>query len=152
MGDRQGATSTASEHNPTVAEVNVKLAEAICKVQELMQTSAESSSASTMPPSFSYAKIAHLALLLCQSELAKEASLDSASRDNLQEVPHPGGAWITQRAKQHQLITSAIAHLTDMLYAPDAPSREGVDFPEEIRPAARVAKALLVQIQVGLEK
>eukprot|EP00435_Cladocopium_sp_Y103_P003320 s5410_g1.t1 len=149
MGDRPGAASTVSDQVSLSMAGNGKLDEAICKVQELMQASAESSQVSTPPPSFSYAKIAHLALLLCQSELTKEASLDNAAKDNSQEVSHQGESWIRQRAKQHQEITSSIAHLTDMLYAPDASNKEAPHFPEEMRPAARVAKALLVQIQVG---
>eukprot|EP00435_Cladocopium_sp_Y103_P008314 s4756_g2.t1 len=94
MGDRPEAASAASDQVSMGMEVNGKLDEAICKVQELMHASAESSQMSTTPPSFSYAKIAHLALLLCRSELTKEASLDNAAKGNSQEATHQGGKWI----------------------------------------------------------
>eukprot|EP00435_Cladocopium_sp_Y103_P033205 s2311_g8.t1 len=152
MGDRPEAASAASDQVSMSTEVNGKLDEAICKVHELMQASAESLQKSTTSPSFSYAKIAHLALLLCRSELSKETSPDKATKGNLQEVSHQGESWFRQRAKQHREITSSIAHLTDMLYVPDASNKEASQLPDEMRPAAKVAKALLVQIQVGLEK
>eukprot|EP00435_Cladocopium_sp_Y103_P003757 s5850_g1.t1 len=128
MGDRPGAASTASDQVPMNMEVNGKLEEAICKVQKLMQASGDSSWVSTPPPSFSYAKIAHLVLLLCQSELAKEVPTDNAAEDNSQEASHQGVTWIRQKAKQHQEITSSIAHLEDMLYAPDASNKDVFSF------------------------
>eukprot|EP00435_Cladocopium_sp_Y103_P067529 s374_g30.t1 len=132
MQQQQGAVSASSQRKFAVAEVDAKLTEAICTVQELMHASAESSRSSTTPPSFSYAKIAHLALLLCRSELAKEVAMDDTPREEACQ----GGAWTTQRVQQHNQITNAIAHLTDMLYAPNSPNREE-EIPDELRPAAK---------------
>eukprot|EP00435_Cladocopium_sp_Y103_P062918 s899_g24.t1 len=130
MGDRPEAASAAPDQISMDMEVNGKLNEAICKVQELMHASAESSQMSTTSPSSSYAKIAHLALLLCRSELTKEASLDTAAKGNLQEATHQGGKWTGLRAKQHREITSSIDHLTGMLYTPDAANKEASQFPD----------------------
>eukprot|EP00435_Cladocopium_sp_Y103_P040964 s3022_g11.t1 len=152
MEDRTRAAGAAADQALWEEEVNQKLDEAIIQVEAIMRTKAKSSVTSSISSPFSYAKIAHLALLLCRSEIAREASLDTTPIDSSLEAAHPGDKWFKWRAKQHREVTTAIDNLSGMLYTPDTSNTEAPQFPVELIPAAKVAKALLVQIQVGLEK
>eukprot|EP00435_Cladocopium_sp_Y103_P025871 s455_g6.t1 len=145
----QGSTTGGPEQSSALSDVSGKVTEAMEKVLELMQMNAEPQVIGARPSSYRYARIAHLALLLCQSELARELPCEEAQRRVTQGTPSRAGAWTTHRATQHQLITNAIGHLADMLGTTSAPNVEEDRLPEELKPAAKVAKALLVQIQVG---
>eukprot|EP00435_Cladocopium_sp_Y103_P046386 s723_g13.t1 len=149
MEDRTRAAGAAPDQALWEEEVNQKLGEAIIQVEALMWTKAKSSVTSTISSPSSYAKIAHLALLLCRSEIAREASLDTTPIDSSLEAAHPGGKWSKWREKQHREVTTAIDNLSGMLYTSDTSNTEAPQFPVELIPAAKVAKALLVQIQAA---
>eukprot|EP00435_Cladocopium_sp_Y103_P001192 s2416_g1.t1 len=152
MEDRTRAAGADPDQASLDKEVNEKLDEAIIKVEALMHTKAKSSETSTTSSSFNYAKIAHFALLLCRSEIAREASREATPIGSSQEVAHQRGKWSKWRAKQHREVTTSIDNLCDMLYTSDTSNTEALQLPVELIPAAKVAKALLAQIQVGLEK
>eukprot|EP00435_Cladocopium_sp_Y103_P030181 s693_g7.t1 len=151
MEDRTRAAGAASDQASWEEEVNQKLGEAIIQVEALMRMKAKFSETSTIssPVSYakiahlalllcrseiareaslpvSYAKIAHLALLLCRSEIAREASLDTTPIDSSLEAAHPGGKWSKWRAKQHREVRGLSRYHTDRQLIGSSPSRRQV--------------------------
>eukprot|EP00435_Cladocopium_sp_Y103_P061739 s658_g23.t1 len=142
-GQRPEATDIAQD--PALICAKSKVAEAIEKALELMQASAtKPTPMGDRPSSFGYAKIAHLVLLLCQSELSSEVPRAEPQLITEQGLSDRRTARTDLRTRQHMLITNAIGHLTDML---DTSSVVDERLPADMRPPAKVAKALLVQLQ-----